>query len=227
MLFVAKGDVIPAKAGIQSPLPRRSFRCLSKRLVNITMIINKKIITLLLSLLVIAGTVAGVIFIVNKEQEPLTTDLAKESLADSVEKVVRGNSLAGLIEDGETVRAFLNYYDSNEIERNDIILYSFAGSDTPLIKIIRGIPDDRFELSTTPSGWHILINDEILKNSKDEPYLINERGYRMLSLFVESFQGVIPADAYLILGNLVGGEMDSTQFGLVHKTDILGKVQNP
>jgi len=197
--------------------------------------ITKKIIIRLFLLLAFIGIAIGVNFVINKEQKPIiqypaedpSVRPARDNYIQSVEKVVRGNSLSGLIEDGETVKAFLNYYDSNEIERSDIILYSFAGNDVPLIKIIRGIPGDRFSLSETVNGWHILINDEILKNSKDEPYLINDRGRRMLSLFVESFQGVIPADAYLILGNLVGGGMDSTQFGLVHKTDILGKVQNP
>ncbi len=199
------------------------------------MLINKKIIISLFSLLVIAGIIVGASFILNKKQKPIiqypAEDLSFKPAGDnyiqSVEKVVRGNSLAGLIEDGETIRAFINYYNSNEIERNDIILYSFAGNDAPLIKVIRGMPGDRFELSATTNGWYILINGKILKNSKAEPYIINERGHRMISLFVESYQGVIPADAYLILGNLVGGGMDSTQFGLVHKTDILGKVQEP
>ena len=138
---------------------------------------------------------------------------------------VRGNSMEPLIKSGDAVKVLFGYYECNLVNREDIVIFNFAGSEYPMIKIVKGIPGDRFELKETYSGWHILINDEILKNSKDESYLINERGHRMLSLFVESFQGVIPADAYLILGNLVGGGMDSTQFGLVHKTDILGRVQ--
>jgi hypothetical protein len=35
---------------------------------------------------------------------------------------------------------------------------------------------------------------------------------------------VIPKDAYLILGNLPNGTIDSSAFGLVAKTDILGRV---
>ncbi len=147
------------------------------------------------------------------------------------EKTVRGNSLTGLLEDGETVSVLIGYYDCNEIEREDLILYSYAGSDAPLIKIIRGVPGDRFELreangDSDENGkvWHIIIGGEILTNSNGESYILNERGYGMLSLYEESYEGIIPEDSYLILGNLTSGSMDSSRFGLVHRDDMLGKV---
>ena len=152
--------------------------------------------------------------------------LAEKYLTTREEKTIRGNSLSGLLEDGETVDALFGYYDYEEIQRGDLILYSYAGNDVPLIKIIKGISGDKFELKEVDGErtWHILINREIIKNSQDNPYLLDERGHRMLSLFEEDYGGVIPDDAYLILGNLVSGSTDSTRFGLVHRNDILGKV---
>ena len=47
----------------------------------------------------------------------------------------------------------------------------------------------------------------------------------MLSLYEENYKGVIPENAYLILGNLSGGSLDITHFGFVNKKDILGKVK--
>jgi signal peptidase I len=128
--------------------------------------------------------------------------------------------LQGLVEDGQTVRVFLNYYGCNEIQRNDLVLYSFAGREAPLIKIVRGIPGDKLNLQQTEGGWHILINDAILKNSQGISYLIFGQGHRMLTLY----QGKIPSGAYLILANLPGGGMDSTHFGLASREEILGKA---
>jgi signal peptidase I len=108
-----------------------------------------------------------------------------------------------------------------------VILYSYAGSENPLIKIIKGIPGDKFKLEKIENTltWRILINNKPSKNSKDKEYIISERGYNMLSLYERDYKGIIPQNAYLILGNQPGGSLDSTTFGLIDKTDILGKVE--
>jgi len=70
-----------------------------------------------------------------------------------------------------------------------------------------------------------LVNDKILKNSENKLYLITGNKYKMLSLYEDDCQNGIPEKTYLLLGNLISGSMDSTQFGLVSKHDILGKVE--
>jgi signal peptidase I len=141
------------------------------------------------------------------------------------EKIVRGNSLEPLIKDGETIEILFGYYDCHPIERNDIVIYFYAGNKNPIIKIIKGIPGDKFSLKKTNNGWYILINGEILKNSENQPYILDDQGYRLLSLYEKDYKGIIPEDAYLILGNLPQGSLDSSHFGLVGKKDILGKVR--
>lgn len=143
------------------------------------------------------------------------------------ERVVRGNSLTDLIESDETVKILLGYYSCNEVKRGDIIAYNFSGDKNPIIKIVKGLPGDKFHLQKTEGGWNILINGEVLKNSQSQPYLLGEDGYRMLSLYERDYKGAIPANAYLILGNLESGSLDSTRFGLVGKSDLLGKVLLP
>jgi signal peptidase I len=156
---------------------------------------------------------------------------SKEKLAQELrcvssieEKFVEGNSLVGLIESGEKVKILFGYYDCNGVKRNDLIVYSYGGNENLLIKIAKGLPGDKFSLQKTEGGWHILINGEVLKNSENKPYLLDEKSYRMLSLYERDYKGVIPENAYLILGNLVSGTLDSTSFGLVGKQDILGKA---
>ena len=141
------------------------------------------------------------------------------------EKIVRGNSLEPLIKDGETIEVLFGYYDCHPIERNDIVIYFYAGNENPIIKIIKGITGDKFSLKKTNNGWYILINGEILKNSENQPYIFDDQGYRLLSLYEKDYKRIIPEDAYLILGNLPQGSLDSSHFGLVGKKDILGKVR--
>ncbi|MEK7212166.1 MAG: S26 family signal peptidase [Patescibacteria group bacterium] len=57
-----------------------------------------------------------------------------------------------------------------------------------------------------------------------KPYLVGDSSYRMLSLYINDYKGQIPVNAYLLLGDNPGGSYDSTAFGLVGRSDILGKV---
>ncbi|MCK4730671.1 MAG: signal peptidase I [Candidatus Aenigmarchaeota archaeon] len=141
------------------------------------------------------------------------------------EKTVRGTSLTGLIENGQNVNILFDYYNCNEIKKWDVVVYDYAGNDNLIIKIVKGLPGDKFSLEKTERGWNILINNEIVKNSKNQSYLLNQKSYQMLSLYERDYKGIIPETTYLILGNLAKGSLDSTKFGLVGKGDITGKVE--
>ena len=86
------------------------------------------------------------------------------------------------------------------------------------------MPGDQFRLADTGSRWRILINGKILTNAQSVPYEISENGYSVLSLYERDYRGMIPPNDYLILGNLPTGSLDSSQFGLIDKSDILGRV---
>jgi len=159
------------------------------------------------------------------ENQNLLKFQAEECPIRLEKNIVRGNSLSGLIEHGTEIDTLFGYYDCREVQRNDIVLYWYGRNDVPLIKIVRGIPNDHFNLGKTIGGWNILINGEVLKNSMGEPYLISERKQQMLSLYENDYNGIIPPDSYLILSNVASGGIDSTFFGLVHKEDILAKVE--
>ncbi|TRZ64053.1 MAG: signal peptidase I [Spirochaetia bacterium] len=138
---------------------------------------------------------------------------------------VNGNSLSGFIEDDAEMKALMNYYACNPVERGDIALYSYSDNKNPLIKVVKGIPGDKFQLKKTSADcWNILINGEISKNFQNESYCFNESGYKMLSLYEKDYRGIIPSNAYLIFGNLAGGSMDSSRFGLIGKQDLIGKA---
>jgi signal peptidase I len=144
---------------------------------------------------------------------------------DRETKTVRGQSLSGLVKDGSRVTLLHGYYACHEPLRGDLVLYDYAGNDYPLLKQIRAIPGDSFALQTEGSGSKIMINGESLTTSTGDVFIFNEAAAKLLSLYVRDFQGVIPQESYLILGNLAHGSVDSSQFGLVAKKDLLGKVR--
>jgi signal peptidase I len=188
-----------------------------------------KKIFLIFLIVVITAVLVLILFGKPKEnKKAITTQSIEKSQNCPIkieEKIVRGNSLEPLIKDGETIEVLFGYYDCNPIQRNDIVIYFYAGNKNPIIKIVKGIPGDKFSLKKTNNGWYILINGEILKNSENQPYILNEQGYRLLSLYEKDYKGIIPEDTYLILGNLPQGSLDSSHFGFVGKKDILGKVR--
>jgi signal peptidase I len=150
---------------------------------------------------------------------------SKDCLIKEEERTVRGDSLNPLIKPEQVIKALFNYYNCHEIKKDDIVLFNYAGNKNPVIKIVKGISGDKFELKETIGGWNIIVNNKIVKNSESKPYLISGNAYKMLSLYERDYKGVIPENAYLLLGDRISGSVDSTAFGLVDKSGIIAKVE--
>ena len=175
-------------------------------------------------LYVILAILLLVLIYFNLGKLPFNAPELADCLVTAEERIVRGTSFSPFIEPGQTIKVLFNYYDCHKIERGDVVLFNYAGNKNPLIKIVKGIPGDKFELRKSGAGWHILINNQVVKNSKDEPYFISGNRYKMLSLYEKDYKGVIPENAYLLLSERVAGSVDSTTFGLVDKGGIIAKV---
>ncbi len=141
-------------------------------------------------------------------------------------KQVRGYSLAPLIYPGETVKLVYGYYNCHPVERGDIIAYKYTGRDAPIIKLVKAVGRDRWNLKENKdqNSWRIMVDDKPLKNSRGEFYQISRSNIRMLELYIKSYP-VLPENTYLIMGNQVSGSLDATRFGLIDKRDILGKIE--
>lgn len=140
-------------------------------------------------------------------------------------RTVKGESLDGIIAPGADVTLLRNYYDCHKVERGDIVAYDFSGNEDPLVKRALGLPGDRFAVKNGSGGAKgIFINGIELRTTRAAPYSLTENVARILELYERDYGGTIPADAYLILGNLPQGTVDSTQFGLVSGDDLIGKI---
>ncbi|MDW8279769.1 MAG: signal peptidase I [bacterium] len=142
-----------------------------------------------------------------------------------IEKEIRGDSLEPVIKNGQKIKILDGYYNCNNVNRDDTIIYKY-GEDL-LIKIVKGLPGDKIKLvknNKNNNEWNILINGEILKNSEGKNYKVDQIGYNILSLYINDYGGVIPAESYLILSNNPEMAVDSRRFGFVGKIDFIGKV---
>jgi signal peptidase I len=139
--------------------------------------------------------------------------------------IVRGNSLAPLIDSGQEVEVLFGYYDCYPVCKEEVSLLKYAGNETYLIKIIKGLPGDEFKLVKNNRRWNLYINGSILKNSEGKEYFLSERDHQMLSLYERDYNNKIPKNVYLVLGNKETGSLDSTRFGLIDKSNIVAKVE--
>ena len=106
------------------------------------------------------------------------------------------------------------------LKHGDVVLFHSDSSRIPLIKAIRGLPGDRFEIS----NGKIIINGAPATNSAGEPYQLSPVRAAMIALYVHDDHGIIPPDSFLVMGENPAGTLDSTRFGLVTRQEILGKL---
>jgi len=140
------------------------------------------------------------------------------------EVVVDGTSMSPFINPGDMVKAIYGYYSCHEILRNDVVLYDYAGNKNLLIKFVKAIPGDKWELKKVKDEYEIIVNGVSLFNYEGIPYSLTESSVKMLGLYIKDYP-TIPDNTYLLLGDKTSGSMDSTRFGLVNKKEIVAKVE--
>ncbi|MCX6760599.1 MAG: signal peptidase I [Candidatus Nealsonbacteria bacterium] len=189
---------------------------------------NKKLFYIFLAVFLPTALILFFILVFSKNnpkqeavQEPIQ---ALECVTSVEERTVEGTSLGGIIEPEEKVIVYFGYYKCNDPKKGDMVIIDYAGNKNPIIKIVKGVAGDSFSLKEASGGWNILVNGEVLKNSQGREYVISQGGYRMLSLYAKDYNNKIPENAFLVMGNLIGGSIDSTAFGLIGKNDIIGKA---
>lgn len=139
--------------------------------------------------------------------------------------IVRGQSLEGIFNDGDNVKILHDFYDCNDIQRGDVIIYDYSKQEDNLIKSVKAIPGDTIELRANEQGSrNIFVNGEILTSSSGAPYILAAGKKTMLELHINDFQGKVPENMYVILGNQPEGTLDSIRFGFVNKQRIIGKA---
>jgi signal peptidase I len=139
---------------------------------------------------------------------------------ENLNLVVKGDSMAGIVEAGTKVKLRKGYYDCHEVKRNDIVSYRY-GKDELLIKRVVALPGDVWRIEKKENGLFVLyINQVEQRNANNVLYQFREPQAKVFGLY----KSPIPANTYIILGNQPGGTLDSSRFGLVDKGKLVGRV---
>lgn len=135
--------------------------------------------------------------------------------------------MAGIIEPGAAVTLIRGFYACNPLERGDLVSFRYHQEQPPVIRVVRGIPGDRFEVIKDPkgSGWKIRINNEFIKVGKNEDLVYGSPSFvPPLGLAAKSHSNVIAEGEVILMTNSHSGKFDSTLMGLLSVKDIIGKI---
>lgn len=158
------------------------------------------------------------------DSQPVTIESVQTNegvcLIQKIKKVIEGNSMSPLLQNGATIDLLENYYKcGNPVEKGDLVAYHYGGDERPLIKMVRVNSADTIEAS----GSNLLVNEEILTNSVGKAYVFSQPEINMLSLYIREKH--IPLNTFFIFGDNPSVSTDSRKFGAVSPADFLGKFE--
>lgn len=174
----------------------------------------KKLIIMFLAIVLIAFFIYFVFL--KQDDDSIIID---KSCFETKTRTVDGTSMSPLLQNGEAVTTYENYYDCNEIKKGDIIIFNFKTREGDYIKKVMAMEGDILEFKDE----FIKINGEFAVNSAGEKYRINQSQQRILLIPLED--NVIPRNNYLVLGdNTAPSTFDSRKFSFISKQQIIGKA---
>lgn len=128
----------------------------------------------------------------------------------SLQQVV-GPSMEPYLNDGDVLLLNKFNYHLFNVKRNDVIAFKYEDTKY-LVKRVIGLPGENIYYKDNTLYINDEVYDEVDKFSIED-FNLADLGY-----------SVIPDDMYLVLGDNRGNSMDSRNFGLIKKDDIIGKA---
>ena len=128
---------------------------------------------------------------------------------------VSGRSMQPTLNDGDHVIIWQLFYTPSLF---DVVVLEYS-EGVHHVKRVLGTPGDRVDYI----DGELFINDELI----DEPYIYDgasTRGFRLEDICHLDVCDVIPEDYFLVLGDYREGSGDSRNYGLVHRSQILGRA---
>lgn len=172
--------------------------------------------------------------ITNNEREGITSEVIQNERdhnritnnndsceIEPIKKVIRGNSMQPLLQNGDIIYLLPNYYNQCDIlpTIGDMVAHEYAGEDIPIIKTVVATEFDSIQIKNK-TLW---VNEKEVKNSGGFSYDFSEGELKMLSLYIKN--GSIPKGSLFILGDNVTNSKDSRLFGAIGVKKLLGKFE--
>jgi signal peptidase I len=135
---------------------------------------------------------------------------------------VQGTSMAPLIRPGDRLETLPPDCLPHNVGRGDVVVFASGADPRPLVKRIVAQPGDR--IATTDGV--LSVNGDPALTSLGRPYDLDPARLAMIALYERDYNGIIPVDTFLVMGEQPGGTADSSLFGLVNRADVQGVVVN-
>lgn len=186
----------------------------------------------LLNSIVIALFVVGlscILYVVFKSWK-ISSEQAKEGNLACVKQQslyeVKDEHMIGLFEEGEKLRIYPNYYQCNQVARGDYVYFSIADGLAPVVRVVHGLPGDRYDVTEDKSQkgrWNISINGKVVETN-GKPYYIQSNTVPPLRTYQLSRKGILEENEYIILSHNPPGLSDSSNLGLIKRERFVGKA---
>ncbi len=158
-------------------------------------------------------------------EEKKMNDISESNIENLLEgKIIRvtGNSMYPLINDNEKVIIYYDYFKKNLVERGDLIIYNFAGSELPIIKIVKVLDSDFIQIKNN----RMFVNGEKMVNSVGNEYVFNKYQINMLSLFIDKNNRIPPHSVFIFSDNVYQiRSHDSRLFGAISTKELIAKAK--
>lgn len=148
-------------------------------------------------------------------------------------------SMNPTMQPGDRVVANLNYYDNNQIQQGDIVVFNSPQGGIWTFRVI-GMPNDSIEVKEgkvyvnnqlnelTPTGEYVLDDQEVIQYQEqlNPTKKIKTLRYKNVMMTnTREFDKIrVPENEYFLMGDNRDNALDSRFIGTIKKDDILGRV---
>lgn len=140
---------------------------------------------------------------------------------------VNDEHMTGVADKGTNVSIYDDFYNCNEVKHGDLVYYRFSDQIEPVVRVVHGIPGDRYSLTENADkkgSWFISVNGQNVKAQTGEDYLIESNTVPPLKTYELSRGGILGPDEYILLSAKPPGLSDSSNLGLINKKNLVGRV---
>lgn len=107
---------------------------------------------------------------------------------------------------------------AGNVRRGDLVIFRTGAHSEPVIKIVKAEPGDSFGVM---DDGIIRVNGTPVLNSTGNSYVLPPSARGVLRAYQCVYQGTVPAETFLLLGDGAKGVIDSARIGLIHSGDFV------
>lgn len=144
-----------------------------------------------------------------------------KSKPEGIIRKVEGFSMNPTLENGQNVLVDYNYYKKRDPKRGDIVIIKLKTRDFEDVKRIIALPEDRLVFG---NNSRIYLNGKLLEEEYVRGESFRKQDLYLLLKQLEYYNNTIPTGYYFILGDNRIISYDSTNYGLILRENIVGKV---